>query len=302
MFYQILCVFLVICLPITVEAKKKNEHQYELAVCAIFKDDADYLKEWIEYNKLIGVQHFRLYNNDSTDNYKEVLQPYIAKGEVTLIEWPNANFDLSGKYGWVYKVQAPAIIDAIKAMSKKTKWLAIIDTDEFILPLKHANLLSFLGDYESYAGVLINWQCYGTSYISDIPAGKLMIETLTMKAEEYSDWNIPVKTICRPERVDTSQVSWIPHTWFFKSKKDITALPNKQPYKIFLKDTSIAVINHYVHRTHNYFINYKVPKKERMEGNKLTAEYIEEWETSCNQVEDLSISRFVPELRKRMGM
>ncbi|KIC71464.1 hypothetical protein DB44_DM00010, partial [Candidatus Protochlamydia amoebophila] len=31
---------------------------YDLSVCAIFKNEAPYLKEWIEYHRLIGVKHF----------------------------------------------------------------------------------------------------------------------------------------------------------------------------------------------------------------------------------------------------
>ena len=38
---------------------------YDLSVCAIFKDEASYLKEWIEYHKLVGVQHFYLYENEN---------------------------------------------------------------------------------------------------------------------------------------------------------------------------------------------------------------------------------------------
>lgn len=39
-------------------------------------------------SSLIGIEHFYLYNNNSTDNYEEVLKPYIDKGLVTLIDWP----------------------------------------------------------------------------------------------------------------------------------------------------------------------------------------------------------------------
>lgn len=29
-----------------------------LAVCAIFRDEAPYLAEWIEFHRLVGVEHF----------------------------------------------------------------------------------------------------------------------------------------------------------------------------------------------------------------------------------------------------
>ena len=44
-----------------------------LAATAIFKNEAAYLAEWIEFYRLIGVEHIYLYDNCSTDNPKAVL-------------------------------------------------------------------------------------------------------------------------------------------------------------------------------------------------------------------------------------
>ena len=51
--------------------------KYELAIVAILKNEAPYIKEWIDYHLLAGVDHFYLYDNESEDNLKEILQPYI---------------------------------------------------------------------------------------------------------------------------------------------------------------------------------------------------------------------------------
>ena len=48
----------------------------------MFRNEAAYLKEWIEYHHLAGVEHFWLYNNNSTDQWQDVLQPYIDWGIV----------------------------------------------------------------------------------------------------------------------------------------------------------------------------------------------------------------------------
>src|SRR5262245_48829439 len=70
---------------------------YDLSFCMIFQNDAPYLKEWIEFHRLVGGQHFYLYNNLSTDNYQEVLAPYIREGIVELIDWP---FPSSNFFEW----------------------------------------------------------------------------------------------------------------------------------------------------------------------------------------------------------
>ena len=38
--------------------KRKDEKKYQVSICAIFKNEAKYLKEWIEFHKIIGVEHF----------------------------------------------------------------------------------------------------------------------------------------------------------------------------------------------------------------------------------------------------
>ena len=59
---------------------------YELGIVTMFRNEANYLKEWIEYHRLVGVDHFYLYNLGSTDRYLNVLRPYIKEKIVTLEE------------------------------------------------------------------------------------------------------------------------------------------------------------------------------------------------------------------------
>lgn len=54
--------------------------KYYFSICAIFKDESLSIKEWIEYHKLIGVEHFYLYNNNSTDSSVSILQEYVEEG------------------------------------------------------------------------------------------------------------------------------------------------------------------------------------------------------------------------------
>lgn len=67
---------------------RKSYPMYNLVICAIFKNEARYLKEWVEYHRMVGVEHFYLYNNDSTDNYKEELKYYLDNNIVTLTDVP----------------------------------------------------------------------------------------------------------------------------------------------------------------------------------------------------------------------
>ena len=55
-----------------------------LSLCMNFKDEAPYLKEWLDFHILVGVDHFYLFNNNSSDNYEQIIKPYKEKGYITL--------------------------------------------------------------------------------------------------------------------------------------------------------------------------------------------------------------------------
>ncbi len=155
-----IAIFFISCIAHTGSVEAKTEKKYDLVICAIFKDEELFLKEWIEYHKLVGVQHFYLYDNGSTDRSLEILKPYIKSKEVDLISWKRESRN-QNEYN--FKVQIPAYKHALEISKKKAKWAAFIDIDEFICPVKQKNLRDVLEDYTQYGGLAINWQIYGTS-------------------------------------------------------------------------------------------------------------------------------------------
>ena len=107
--------------------KNSIQKKYTISICGIFKNEAPYLKEWIEYHLLIGIDHFYLYNNNSEDDYKSILQPYIKKGLITLTEWPDIPGQISAYKHWYENYR------------HETKWCTFLDLDEFLCPLKDVN-------------------------------------------------------------------------------------------------------------------------------------------------------------------
>ncbi len=60
---------------------------YELGIVTMFRNEADYIQEWIEYHRMVGVDLFLLYNDRSVDHWAEVLEPYIESNLVEVIDW-----------------------------------------------------------------------------------------------------------------------------------------------------------------------------------------------------------------------
>jgi len=42
----------------------KRKMKYRISLCLIFKNEAPFLKEWLDYHLSIGIDHFYLYNNN----------------------------------------------------------------------------------------------------------------------------------------------------------------------------------------------------------------------------------------------
>ena len=134
-----------------------HHYEYDFAVCAMFKNESPYLKEWIDYHhKVLNTTKFYLYNNDSSDDYQTILAPYINSGLVELIQWPsstkeNAIIGYDDDNPW-YKFQIGAYTDCMKNRAiNKARWVAVLDIDEFIVPVKSArefqNLLNTHSGY-----------------------------------------------------------------------------------------------------------------------------------------------------------
>jgi len=289
--------FLIVTFCLTynlVEAKELREKKYDLSISAIFKNEARYFKEWIEYHRLVGVDHFYLYNNGSTDNFSDVLTSYIQDGTVTLINWPDGQVPPDNKkelYSWVYYTQVPAYEDACRRSAKETTWLAMIDIDEFMVPISSPTMKALLEKYSAAPGIMLYWHLYGTSGVLTLPPQKLLIEVLHMTARPEAALNKRVvKSIVKPDLYKV--FSWPPHVCVFENGEKAICL-----------EKSEAKLNHYVNRTVDYFLSFKVTKKEHMDNRKLSAAEIQSWMNVGNEVEDQerTILRFVPTLRRQMG-
>jgi hypothetical protein len=60
------------------------------AICAVFRDEAPYLAEWVEFHRLVGVEHFFLYDDRSRDASRDVLAPQGTGGRRNRRVWASA--------------------------------------------------------------------------------------------------------------------------------------------------------------------------------------------------------------------
>lgn len=162
-----------------------------LAIGAIFQDEARYLGEWLAFHRLMGVEHFYLYNNNSTDGFADVLAPWIAKGFVSLYHWP-----MEYKLG----AQKQAYVDCLKHARGNAHWVAFIDIDEFLFGPDGSSLPKILTHFEDYPGLVVHWQVFGSCSEERGTEG-LVIQRFTYRAHRNWVRNRRVKSIVQPAYV-----------------------------------------------------------------------------------------------------
>lgn len=135
-------------------APEERGRHYRLAVGLIFKNEAEYLPEWLNFHLLVGVQKFFLYNNNSDDHYLEVLAPYRRAGLVTLHDVP-----LPPSGG----LQRRTFTACVNAYRDNADWIAFLDADEFLYGTTEDSLVDILDQYREHPAVAVNWLMFATS-------------------------------------------------------------------------------------------------------------------------------------------
>ncbi len=96
--------------------------------------------------------------------------------------------------------QLPAYDDCIERHRTETRWLAFIDLDEFVVPLRDKTIPEFLKPLEQFAAVEINWLVYGSSGTRQKQPGTMMERFKRHSLPEHL-LNRHVKSIVDPRRV-----------------------------------------------------------------------------------------------------
>lgn len=244
-------------------------YEHKLSVAAITQGDHEYLEEWIKYHKAVGVDHFYIYDNNIGEETKNVLMPFIEQGLVEWIDWPN----VWPEKRFVDHCQVYAYQDALKKAKHQTEWLAIIDTDEFIVPQLDNNIVTVLDNhYSMYSAIYINWRQFGTSnqYINP---GDSLLTSLVKCSKTSSLPNTYGKTICRPEYISgISNVHFVEAILPF-----INGSGNVRTDGEYVDD--LLVVNHYALRDENFLRNIKIPRHIKMwKSNKTEEEVLREYQ------------------------
>ncbi|MCL2932551.1 MAG: glycosyltransferase family 92 protein [Trichodesmium sp. MAG_R03] len=248
------------------------------------KNEGPYLREWLEFHKIVGVERFYLYNNNSTDNTKDIVRPYVDTGEVILKYWPE-------KVGQ----QKKAYTDFLENNKNESEWVAFIDLDEFLFPTVDHDLKKVLKEFVDYPAVGINWLIFGSSGHETKPEG-LQIENYTYRAENEFGANLNFKSIVRSNQT----ISCIGPHHFTYANNGVAVTEKLEPLRG--KTTEKHSVTKL--RINHYFTRSKEETKNKIKRGRATVKSKRKLSFVLlhdrNDVQDLTIQRFLPNLKKEL--
>ena len=277
--------------------KSKNDF-YEFAIVAIFKNEDPYLVEWIEFHRIVGVEHFFLYDNGNSETSRKILKPYIDTGLVTYIPFPN--LDIKGMRDHYSRqqfsrlsIQNLAYGDCVINYKHNFRWLIKIDIDEFLYPLSpYKNLRDVFKNIneKSVKGLYLRSLRFGPSghkMIPDLP----VIDSYKYRYEKNDkNW----KSVGNSKYISTNKKFFGCHFFFY----------NFSIFKKVLDDdvtSKYLCLNHYYIKSKDEYEN-KIRLNEN--GYLKGKENLDKWfkiNDEASFKDEGEILKYSSELKKQLG-
>jgi hypothetical protein len=131
--------------PTTETARKEKPKRFFLTACTMVKNEAPYVVEWIEFNRLQGVDRFVLYDDGSSDNMS-LLSEFYEQQDTDI-----AVHVLPAIAGEQFSRQQLTFQHCLDVFGNTTDWMMDIDVDEFMYSPAFGTIVSLLGNMTVYA-------------------------------------------------------------------------------------------------------------------------------------------------------
>lgn len=161
-----------------------------ISIVCIAKFEAPYIEEWVNYHLNQGIDRIYLYDNESPDGLYKLLEPFIQSGKVVYTYYPGRARQLD------------AYNDAIQKFKTRTKYMAFLDCDEFLVPETPESTLfeiidRLINSNWRCGGLAVNWRMYGSSGYDEKPNGSVLASFL-YRGDGNSKGSNCIKTIANP--------------------------------------------------------------------------------------------------------
>lgn len=165
-----------------------------VALCCIARLENDYIQEWVDHHRRVGISKFFVYCN-AREGEPKVEDVLSGQDDVIIIRKPG------------HAQQIPAYNQFInKDITPDVEWAGFLDCDEFVVPVKHKNVPDLLREFgdKNNGTLALQWRMFDSNGHVTKPVGKGVRESYTRS------WFYPcVKTFLNRRAI--SQVKAVRH-------------------------------------------------------------------------------------------
>lgn len=256
-----------------------------LTIGTLWKNENYYAMDFIKYHRVVGVEHFVIFNNADENDYS---LEFLLKDEkdVEIIRFPT----------FITQMHQEAWGQLIRYNQGKTKWLALIDADQCLVPVQTDDVRQVLKNYENFASLQINWKSFGSGHQDNKLPGSVY-ERFIMTSQNDSIYNAHCQFICQPDRtlpIKTAE----PH-YPYLPVNEIMVNTNKEQIdetkQVSLNPNTPLSFNvpalhdvlwvaHYTNKSREEWIIKNNKGRADIIGEKIPSTQFDEYETVCNDL------------------
>jgi hypothetical protein len=137
------------------------------AICAIAKNENEYIREWVEHHLNLGFDKIYLWDNNDLkgERFESVINDYIQNEKVIILDCRDKRYFQREAYTQFYRSYSAAF-----------DWCAFIDIDEFICLNVYKNIRDYLSAriFQNYYAIRLNWVVFGDDGKIDKESGNVM--------------------------------------------------------------------------------------------------------------------------------
>lgn len=255
--------------------------KYFLAFATNFKNENRYLREWLDYHLLVGVEHFYLYDQDGGEEAREILSSYESGGVVTRHPWTHydgTKYDGPTRF-YQRNKNHMGFAHCAKNYRNDFQWVMKIDVDEFLYPADgNESLLPWLRrlDAKRVKGCSVPRINFGNNGHRTAPDGGVLGAYLRreVSASDHKD-------LANGDFLSDNRFCYSAHSWHYKWYK-----PGK-----FLNSKEVAGwrVNHYYTKSLEEYLSRQNVSRGRPGGEEGFFQKNE----GCNEVYDDGMMKFV---------
>ncbi|WP_179224078.1 glycosyltransferase family 2 protein [Geodermatophilus pulveris] len=225
-------------------------------MCAIARNERDYLLEWVAYHRLAGFDGIHVYDNVSDDGTSELLAALDAAGVVHRTHWPRKEGIPPQRHAYQHFLENHA---------GRYDWVLVCDLDEFVVP-RTGTVKDFIrrGTERDPAvtAYALPWLVFGSGGQEEKTPG-LVIERFTNCAERPGP---SVKTLFRSDAVLAMRTHIADLMWgrYADNRHQRPQWSDRMPIDLVDAEDGEVLVHHYFTKSRAEWVERrKLPKADR---------------------------------------